>query len=101
MVAVDDSQHLMSWDEGWHLANAFLPRVIVPMHYLFPGVVKASSTLLGIERWLTSLPDDVIVRRLDGPKTTFSEDVLPPRHETPDIRQTPEVWVFGFAFATG
>ncbi len=95
MVAVDDSQHLMSWDEGWQLAMAFSPRVIVPMHYLLPGVVKASSTLLGIEKWLASLPDDVVVRRLDGPKTTFSGDVLPPRQETPDTRQSPQVWVFG------
>lgn len=101
MVAVDDSQHLMSWDEVWQLATAFSPRVIVPMHYLLPGVVKASSTLLGIENWLASLPDDVAVRRLEGPEITISEDVFPLRQERLDSRQTPEVWVFDSAFAIG
>jgi L-ascorbate metabolism protein UlaG (beta-lactamase superfamily) len=99
MVAVDDSQHLMTWDEVWHLAMDFSPRVIVPMHYLLPGVVKASSTLLGIENWLAYLSDDVIVRRLDGPKFTFSKTVLPQSHGNPESRQKPEVWVFSSARA--
>jgi L-ascorbate metabolism protein UlaG (beta-lactamase superfamily) len=90
MVAVDDSQHLMSWDEVWHLAMAFSPRVIVPMHYLLPGVVRLLSTLLGIERWLESLPSNIRVRRLPGNEMRFSPRVLPGRGCI-------EVWVYSAA----
>ena len=87
MAPVDDSLHLLSREEVWRLATTFSPRVVVPMHYLVPGVVAPSSTLLGIDDWLGSLPDNVPVRRLSGPDTVFTTSDLPSPGRT-------EVWVF-------
>ncbi|MCH7593577.1 MAG: hypothetical protein IIB27_03605, partial [Chloroflexi bacterium] len=79
--------HLLSREEVWRLAMTFSPRVVVPMHYLVPGVVAPASTLLGIEGWLASLPDDVLVRRLPKQEAVFSVSNLP-------ASGTTEVWVF-------
>ena len=91
MVPVDDSLHLLSREEVWRLAMTFSPRVVVPMHYLLPGVVAPASTLLGIEGWLASLPDDILVRRLPKQEAVFSVSNLPASGRTP---RGPEVWVF-------
>jgi L-ascorbate metabolism protein UlaG (beta-lactamase superfamily) len=98
MVAVDDSQHLMSRAEVWRLAMTFSPRVIIPMHFLLPGVVAPSSTLLGINDWLESLPEGTRIRRIPGDEVTARAEDMPPRYEAP---LAPEVWVFGDAAAAG
>ncbi len=91
MVPVDDSSHLLSTHDVWQLATTFSPKVIVPMHYLIPGVVTKESTLLGIENWLASLPNDVAVKRLPGDEITVRHEDLPTLHE--DGRGI-EVWAF-------
>jgi L-ascorbate metabolism protein UlaG (beta-lactamase superfamily) len=98
IVAVDDSLHLMSRAEVWRLATTFSPRVIIPMHFLLPGVVTPSSTLLGIEDWLGSLPEGTQIRRIPEDEVTASSEDMPPRSEVP---QAPAIWVFGAARAAG
>jgi L-ascorbate metabolism protein UlaG (beta-lactamase superfamily) len=96
MVPVDDSSHLLSDEEVWQLATIFSPRVIVPMHYLIPGIVTPESTLLGIDGWLISLPDGVRVKRLSGDEVTVHTTDLPDRKE---VGQGIEVWAFDEARA--
>ena len=82
MVTVDDSVHLLTYDEVDALVDRLQPRVVVPMHYAIPGITSAECELLAPERWLERQPT---VRRLDSHHTDFSADALP--------SQT-EVWLF-------
>ena len=82
MVTVDDSVHLLTYDEVDALVDRLQPRVVVPMHYAIPGITSAECELLAPDRWLERQPT---VRRLDSHHTDFSADALP--------SQT-EVWLF-------
>ncbi len=85
MVPVDDSRHLLSFDEVDEVIRAFSPRAVIPMHYYIPGLTRESSTLKGIDEWLESLKG-VPVRRLGTSVLELRPGDLPGR----DSR---EVWV--------
>ena len=82
MVTVDDSIHLLSYDEVDGLVQRLEPRVVVPMHYAIPGITSAECELLPPERWLDR---QHTVRRLASHEADFSREVLP---------SSTEVWVF-------
>ena len=82
MVTVDDSIHLLTYDEVDGLINRLQPRVVIPMHYAIPGITSDECELLPPERWLER---QQTVRRLDSHHKDFSAGALP--------SQT-EIWLF-------
>ncbi|MEE8301536.1 MAG: MBL fold metallo-hydrolase [Candidatus Tectomicrobia bacterium] len=82
MVTVDDSCHLLTYPEVDTLINMVQPRVVVPMHYLIPGLMPESTTLRTIDEWLSVCSR---VRHLGGHRITLSKSDLP---------SDTEVWVF-------
>ena len=88
LVTVDDSNHLLTYEQVDSLAQRLQPRVIVPMHYAIPGLHAAECELLPPDAWLARQPK---VRRLETDQVEFSDGNLP--------AQT-EVWVFQPASAS-
>lgn len=85
MISVDDSQHLLSFEEVDALVHTLSPRVVIPMHYFATGLTREESTLEGIDGWLQSM-DDTPVRRIGSSVLELSLDRLPSRGAR-------EVWV--------
>ena len=77
MVTVDDSIHLLTYDEVDSLVQRLEPRVVVPMHYFIPGLSASGNELLPPERWLDR---QQTVRRLDSCQADFSPGSLPGQH---------------------
>ena len=50
MVTVDDSIHLLTYDEVDSLVQRLEPRVVIPMHYFIPGISASDNDLLPPER---------------------------------------------------
>ena len=82
LVTVDDSIHLLTYDEVDGLAQRLEPSVVVPMHYAIPGITSAECELLPPEHWLER---QQTVRRLDSHQADFSRNALP---------SSTEVWLF-------
>ena len=82
MVTVDDSVHLLTYDEVDALVDRLQPRVVVPMHYAIPGITSAECELLPPERWLER---QQTVRRIDSWQAEFTSSALP---------SSTEVWLF-------
>ena len=82
LVTVDDSVHLLSYDEVDGLVQRLEPSVVIPMHYFIPGISAADNDLLPPEGWLER---QQTVRRLDSPGAEFSRATLP---------SSTEVWLF-------
>ncbi len=82
LVTVDDSIHLLTYDEVDELINRLQPRVVIPMHYAIPGITSAQCELMPPEKWLER---QATVRRLDSHQTDFSQTLLP---------GSTEVWLF-------
>ncbi len=91
-VPVDDSQHLLTYEEAERMVEMLDPRVVIPMHYFQEGLTAEASKLKGIEGWLASLGPDVPVRHVGSPEITLASDTLP----DPGSR---EVWVMQAALA--
>ena len=62
-MTVDDSIHLLTYDEVDSLVKRLEPRVVIPMHYFIPGLSAFGNDLLLPERWLDR---QQTVRRLDS-----------------------------------
>ena len=82
MVTVDDSIHLLTYDEVDSLVQRLEPRVVIPMHYFIPGISASGNDLLPPDAWLQRQDT---VRRLDSHHADFTADGLP---------RTTEVWLF-------
>ncbi len=82
MVTVDDSIHLLTYEQVDSLVQRLEPRVVVPMHYAIPGITSDECELLPPDRWLDR---QSTVRRLDSHHADFSSDGLP---------RSTEVWLF-------
>jgi len=86
MVPVDASHHLLTFREVDAIVELLNPRVVIPMHYLIPGLTDPDSTLETAASWIESRGT---VRRIAGEEITVSPDALP---------ESREVWFFeGFA----
>ncbi len=81
-VTVDDSNHLLSYEEVDSLIQRLEPRVVIPMHYQIPGLMSGETGREPPEGWLATQSE---ARRLEGHTTVFSPQSLP--------SQT-EVWLF-------
>ena len=82
LVTVDDSVHLLTYDEVDGLIDRLQPRVVIPMHYAIPGITSGECELLPPERWLERQP---AVRRLDSCHAEFAQ---------PNLPGSTEVWLF-------
>ena len=82
MVTVDDSIHLLTYDEVDGLVQRLQPRVVIPMHYFIPGLSASGNELLPPERWLDR---QRTVRRMESHHAEFSAGNLP---------TSTEVWLF-------
>ena len=81
-VTVDDSCHLLSYQQVDSFIAQLTPRIVVPMHYLIPGLIPESTTLRPPDGWLATRSN---VRRLGRHSITLSPEDLP---------NTTQVWVF-------
>ena len=81
MVTVDDSCHLLTYQQVGQLVELISPHVVVPMHYYTEGLTTESSTLMPPDDWLATHGR---VRRLNPGPVEIS------RKHLPDER---EVWV--------
>lgn len=88
LVTVDDSNHLLTYEQVDALVRRLQPRVIIPMHYAIPGLHSGECELLPPEGWLHRQRK---VRRLESDRFEFSLGNLP--------NQT-EVWMFQPASAS-
>lgn len=88
LVTVDDSNHLLTYEQVDSLVQRLQPRVVVPMHYAIPGLHAAECELLPAEGWLVRQSK---VRRLETDRIEFSPDKLP---------EHTEVWIFQPAVAS-
>ncbi len=101
MVPVDDSRHLLRFEEVAALIESIDPRVIIPMHYFTHGTTHEDSTLLSIDEWLSLQPS---VKRIRAHTLTMSPKALPQKPRKAPARTDaslppealagkPEVWV--------
>lgn len=88
LVTVDDSIHLLTYEQVDSLVQRLRPRVVIPMHYAIPGLHSTDCELLPPDGWLAR---QRTVRRLDTDQFEFSPTKLP--------SQT-EVWLFHPASAS-
>lgn len=82
MVTVDDSCHLLTFDQADRLIEQFSPRVVVPMHYFIEGLTAETSTLKPPDAWLATHEDTL---QLGSAPPEITENDLPDRQQ---------VWVF-------
>ena len=78
IVPVDDSSHLLRFWEVRQLIETFRPRIVLPVHYLVPGLTDPGSTLLPVDTWLRTQDR---VRRLGRSTVRLDPDSLPPERE--------------------
>ena len=79
MVNVNDSCHLLSFEEVQMVIQHLEPRIVAPMVYLTPGLTNPESTLKGIQGWLKGRPN---VREIEPGPVSFSVESLPVQQET-------------------
>ncbi len=82
LITVDDSCHLLSYQQVDSFVAQVNPRIVVPMHYLIPGLIPESTTLRPPDGWLATQSN---VRRLDCHSIALSPEDLP---------GYTQVWVF-------
>ena len=88
LVTVDDSVHLLTYEQVDSLVQRLRPRVVIPMHYAIPDLHAAECELLPPEGWLAR---QRTVCQLETDRFEFNPGQLP--------TQT-EVWLFQPASAS-
>ena len=78
IVPVDDSCHLLSYEEVDGFIELFDPRVVIPVHYLIPGVTALESTLEAPGEWLTRHAN---VRRFEAGMIELEPGTMPAERE--------------------
>ncbi len=63
MVTVDDSCHLLTYDEVDHLVELLSPRVVIPMHYRIEGLTTQESGLKAPDGWVRTQSPRRTLRR--------------------------------------
>lgn len=82
MITVDDSCHLLTYQQVDQLVDLVSPHVVVPMHYYIEGLTTESSTLMPPDKWLAT--QRRVRRLIRGSAEISRKDLLDER----------EVWVF-------
>jgi len=85
LITVDDSKHLLSYEQVDELVARLAPRVVIPMHYYIPKLTSVESTLESAEGWLETQNN---VRYLGADSFTLGQD---------DIPTSRQVWVMTYA----
>ena len=81
IVPVDDSCHLLSYEEVDAFIELFAPRIVIPVHYFIPGVTAPESTLEPPDGWLARHGN---VRRIAPGQITLERGTIPAE---------PEIWL--------
>ena len=87
MITVDDSRHILSYDEVDSVVETVNPRVVIPTHYLVPGLTTEESTLLPPDGWLATQER---VRRTGAHKVGIAREDLPVSREVWVMDAAPE-----------
>ncbi len=75
MVPVDSEKRVLTYEEVQAWIDALSPRVVLPMHYLLPGLAHDSVAGLGtLDEWLRRNEAAVLV---DGDSMTLDQTSLP------------------------
>ena len=74
LLPVDESQHVMGFDQTAEIIDRLKPAIVVPHHYYIWDVVARSSTLLPAEPWVKRQPQ---ARWIEGASTQYSRATLP------------------------
>jgi L-ascorbate metabolism protein UlaG (beta-lactamase superfamily) len=82
MVTVDDSSHLLSFEQADQLVARLSPSVVIPMHYYLPKLTTIESSLGGPDGWLATQD---VVKPLNASEIPLNKATLP---------NTRQVWVF-------
>lgn len=82
MVTVDDNDHLLSHEEVAKVISDLQPAIVMPTHYLIPGLTDPGSSLGGIEGWMAGQSN---ARLLYSGSINLSASLVPTSTET---------WVF-------
>ena len=85
LITVDDSRHLLSYEQVDELIARLGPRVVIPMHYYIPKLTSVESTLKSAEGWLETQNN---VRFLGADSFALGPT---------DIPTSPQVWVMTHA----
>ncbi len=88
LVTVDDSNHLLTYEQVDSLVQRLQPRIVIPMHYAIPGLHSTDCELLPADEWLRH---HHTVHRLETDRFDFTLSKLP--------TQT-EIWLFQPASAS-
>jgi beta-lactamase family protein/tetratricopeptide repeat protein len=65
MIPVDSEHRVLTVEQAQAWADALMPRVVIPMHYLLRGLAPAQITGIGtVDEWLSAQPAGRDVRRL-------------------------------------
>lgn len=85
MLPVDAEKRVLTYEEAQQWVDALSPRVVIPMHYLIPGVALDHVTGIGtIDEWLSRLPEGIAWETREI-RATVTKGDLPSRRT---------VWVF-------
>jgi L-ascorbate metabolism protein UlaG (beta-lactamase superfamily) len=82
MVPIDETNHLLTYEEVDQVVGCLAPTVLIPIHYFVPGLTDPASPLGELEGWLAEQSN---IRRVN---TRYLEVA------SSDLPQQSEVWVF-------
>jgi len=63
-LPVDDSEHILSHDQGNAIVARLKPKIVIPTHYLAEATTYTLSTLAPADKWVKNQKN---VKMLDGP----------------------------------
>ena len=73
ILPVDESQHLLSYEQSDAILDQLAPKVVIPAHYLTSGVSSVLSTLGTAEEWVDRHPNVV---KLKNPSLKIEDKFL-------------------------
>ena len=59
ILPIDESKHILSYEQIQIIADALSPRIIIPCHYYSKGVNSVLSTLDTADEWVDQQPDPI------------------------------------------
>ena len=84
MIPIDDSEHILEFEEANSLIKLLNPKIVFPMHYFINGITSIKSGLKELESWF----DSTIF-----PTRTINDSQI--KISTSTIPNQTEIWVFG------
>ena len=72
-LPVDGSEHILSFAQADAIIERLKPKIVIPTHYLVPGVSSILSTLQGIDAWVDGKQARLPV---DGARLNLAADMV-------------------------